>query len=161
MNDKIKHYEESLTIPSSPEEIFAYIDDHAQFSSHMNKSSWMMGGGRMETKVDEGKGQKVGSHIFLQGSAFGIKIFLDEIVTRREPPLVKTWETVGIPKLLIIGSYGMGVEIKPQISGSEVRVHIDYDLPKKNVWLGKLFSGVYAKWCVRQMIKGVRIYADR
>jgi len=30
-----------------------------------------------------------------------------------------------------------------------------------NVWLGQLFSGVYAKWCVQQMIKGVRNHFDQ
>ena len=152
----MQHYEESSIIPATSEKIFTYIDDHTRFSSHMNKSSWMMGGGKMETTVDEGRGQKIGSHILLSGSAFGIKIFLDEVVTSHEPPFRKAWETVGTPKLLIVGSYGMGIEIKPQNGQSQLCVSIDYDLPPTNVWLGRLFSGVYAKWCVRQMINGTR-----
>lgn len=154
MNKTTRHYEESSIIPATAEKIFAYIDDHTRFSSHMNKSSLMMGGGKMETKVDGGKGQQVGSHILLSGTAFGIKIFLDEVVTSRKPPFIKTWETVGTPKLLIIGSYGMGIEIKPQNTKSVLRVFIDYNLPATNTWLGRIFSEVYAKWCVRKMIKG-------
>src|SRR3989344_5709890 len=156
MNKTMRHYEESSVIPATAEKIFAYIDDHTRFSSHMNKSSWMMGGGKMEIKVDEGNDQKMGSHILLSGSAFGIKIFLDEVVTRHEPPLIKTWETVGIPKLLIVGSYGMGIEITPQNEQSQLLVYIDYDLPATNTWLGLLFSGIYAKWCVRQMVNGTK-----
>lgn len=152
----MRHYEEKSIVPATAEKVFAYIDDHTRFSSHMNKSSWMMGGGKMETKVDEGKGQKIGSHILLSGTAFGIKIFLDEVVTSHQPPLIKTWETVGVPKLLIVGSYGMGIEIKSLNDQSQLRVYIDYDLPPTNTWLGRLFSGIYAKWCVRQMIKGTR-----
>lgn len=76
-----------------------------------------------------------------------------EVIVRYEPPYLKEWETVGTPKLLIIGSYRMGIEIKNHNQGSLLRVFIDYDPPKVNAWLGKLFGGMYARWCVRQMIK--------
>ncbi|MBI4087186.1 SRPBCC family protein [Candidatus Kaiserbacteria bacterium] len=155
-----RHYEESTLISASPETLFAYIDDHTRFSSHMNESSWMMGGGTMHVSVDAGRGQEVGSHIRMTGTAFGIRLFLDEVVTRRDPPFVKTWETVDIPKLLVIGSYRMSIEITPKDSGSLLRVRIDYDLPTTNVWLGRLFGGMYARWCVRRMIKDARTYFD-
>src|SRR3989344_4477847 len=100
MNKIVRHYEENLLIPTSPRELFAYVDDHKGFSSHMSKSSWMMGGGKMDVLVDEGGGRKVGSHIQLNGTAFGVKLSLDEVVTCYEPPFAKAWETVGIPKLL-------------------------------------------------------------
>ncbi|MBI3980736.1 SRPBCC family protein [Candidatus Microgenomates bacterium] len=154
----MRHYEESVLIPASSGDLFSYLDDHKSLSSHMSKSSLMMGGGKMDVSVDDGYGRKVGSHIRLKGTAFGIKLFLDEVVTRYEPPLLKTWETVGTPKLLVIGQYGMGIEIKPQNTNSLLRVFIDYDLPTANTWLGQLFSGFYAKWCVRQMLKGARAH---
>lgn len=153
-----RHYEDSAVILADAAKVFAYIDNHARLSSHMSKSSWMMGGGRMETTVDTGHGQKIGSHFRLKGRAFGIKIYLDEVVTHYEPPSFKIWETVGIPKLLVIGRYRMGIAIKPQNKHSLLRVFIDYDLPNTNVWLGQLFGGVYAKWCVQQMIKDARNY---
>lgn len=161
MREKLRHYEDSTLLSASAEEIFAYIDDHKRFSSHMGQSSWMMGGGKMEVSIDEGGGQKVGSHIRLSGKAFGIKLFLDEVVTRHDPPYLKTWETVGTPRLLVIGFYKMGIEIKRKNSLSKLRIFIDYDLPTTNVWLGQLFSGVYAKWCVQQMINGVRNHFDQ
>ena len=158
MNKTMRHYEETSFISTAPSELFSYVDDHKRFSSHMSQSSWMMGGGRMDVSVDEGRGQKVGSHIRLSGKAFGITLFLDEVVTRHDPPCLRPCDTVGTPKLLIIGQYGMGIELHPQETGSRLRVFIDYDLPTTNVWLGRLFSGVYAKWCVRQMIKGTHNY---
>lgn len=151
-----RHYEDSATIPASAGELFAFIDDHARLSSHMNKSSWMMGGGRMDTAIDMGRGQEIGSHIRMSGKVFGMNLSLDEIVTRREPPRIKIWETVGTPKLLIIDHYCMKAEIEPQKDGSLLRVAIDYNLPGKHVWLGKLFSGYYATWCVEQMIRSAR-----
>ena len=156
-SDKIKiyerHYIDSKLIPVGAAEVFAFIDDHARLSSHMSKSSWIMGGGRMHTSVGAGHGQEIGSHIRMSGKAFGITLFLDEVIIHREPPRVKEWETVGALKLLVIGYYRMKVEIEPIESGSLLSVSIDYDLPTVNVWLGKIFSGIYAKWCVQQMIK--------
>lgn len=149
-----RHYEDNRLIPAGAEEVFAFIDDHASFSSHMNESSWMTGGGKMTTSIDAGRGQKIGSHIRMSGKAFGITVSLDEVVTVHQSPKIKEWETVGKPKLLVIGPYRMGVRIVPQENDSQLTVSIDYDLPSKNVWLGKLFGGIYAKWCVEQMIRG-------
>ena len=156
-----RHYEDSVLIPAGAEKVFAFIDAHTRLSSHMNKSSWMMGGGRMDTSTDAGRGQEIGSHIRMNGKVFWISLFLDEVVTHREPPRVKIWETVGIPKLLVIDHYRMKVEIEQKREGSSLRVSIDYNLPKTNVWLGKLFGRYYAKWCVQEMIKDARSFLLR
>lgn len=122
----------------------------------MNKSSWMMGGGKMSTEVDEGKGQKVGSHIKMGGTILGMKMFLDEVVTERTPPTRKVWKTVGNPNLLVIGNYQMGVELDPDNNDTSLKVFIDYDLPSGISRLfGILFGKMYAKWCVDQMLNGV------
>ena len=154
----LRHYGESAVIPARVEDVFSYIDDHKRFSSHMNQTSWMMGGGKMDTLVDKKKGQKIGSHIRLEGKVFGFHLFLDEVVTRHEAPWLKMWETVGMPKLLIIGNYRMKILIEPKETGALFSVSIDYDLPTTNIWLGKLFGKIYAKWCVEQMITGTRKY---
>ena len=148
------HHERVVAIPASAEDVFAFVDDQSRLSSHMSQSSWMMGGGRMSIDFDEAKGQAVGSHIQLSGRVFGIRLFLDELITRRDPPREKTWETVGTPRLLVIGNYRMGFQITPGRPGCRLRVFIDYDLPTGWVtyWLGRLFGGVYAKWCVGQML---------
>ena len=158
-----RHYEDFAEIKASAPDIFAFIDDHAQFSSHMNESSWMMGGGQMSTRVDERKGQAVGSHIFMSGRVVGLHLELDEVVTVRRPPTEKVWQTVGQPRLLVIAEYQMGVWIEPTEDGSHLTVFIDYALPVGAVtyWLGRLFGRVYAKWCVNQMLDGVRRHFDR
>jgi hypothetical protein len=152
-----RHVESSAFIDVSPEDVFAFVDDHSQFSSHMSESSWMMGGGRMSVELDEAKGQAVGSHIRLRGRVFGVPLNLDEVVTRREPPTDKVWETVGAPRLLVIGAYSMGLKITSEAQGSRLRVFIDYQLPEGWVtyWLGWLFGRFYARWCVGQMLTGV------
>lgn len=160
MNKTAKHYENSISISASPQEVFGYIDDPSGLSSHMGQSSWMMGGGRMAVSVDAGRGRSVGSHIKLNGRAFGISVFLDEVVTLYEPPYRKEWETVGEPKLIVIGHYKMGLETNAENGGTKLKVFINYELPKSRStrWLGYLFSGIYAKWCVQQMLNDARAH---
>ena len=153
-----KYYEENILIKAEAGSIFAFADNPKNFSSHMNKSSWMMGGGKMETKTDEGKGQKIDSHIRMGGSVFGINLFLDEVITEHKPPYRKVWNTVGKINLLVIDHYTLGFKIEPEKNNSKLTVFIEYNLPQsaKTHWLGVLFGDMYAKWCVGQMIQGVK-----
>lgn len=155
-----RHYEESVLVSATPDEIFSFADNHKNFSSHMNKSSWMMGGGSMETEVVKGKGQKVGSHIKMQGKVFGFNLFLDEVITKYSPPNHKEWETVGNINLLVIDHYKLGFEIKPKAERSKLTVYIDYNFPKSlfTKLLGLLFGSMYAKWCVKQMVNEVSLH---
>lgn len=158
-----KHFEESVVVDASAPEVFEYADDHRNFSSHMNKSSMMMAGSKMETGVDEGHGQKEGSHITMTGSIFGIKLFLDEVVNIHDAPRQKEWHTVGDLSLLVVDHYKLGFKIAPVEGASKLTVYIDYNMPKsfKTRLLGFLLGGMYAKWCVRQMTGGVKDHFER
>ena len=138
-----------------PAEVFARLDDHARLSAHMSRRSWKMGWGKMETLLDDQRGHAVGSHVVLRGRVFAITLYLDEVVTARDPPLGKAWETVGKPRLIVIGPYRMGFELRgANKRSSHLRVYIDYDMPDRGVarFLGRLFGRSYAQWCVRQMV---------
>ena len=110
----------------------------------------------MKTHADEKEFQEVGSHLQMEGNVFGVKLFLDEVVTKHETPFRKEWQTVGDINLVVIGHYSLGFEIKPE--ENRFKVYIDYELPKslKTLWLGKLFGEFYVRWCVKQMINGVK-----
>lgn len=153
------HFFEEITVFSSPERVFAYADNHLNLSSHMNKSSWMLGGGKMQTVLDKDIGQKIGSHIRMHGNVFGLNIFLDEIVTEYNPPFKKVWKTVGDLNLLVIDHYQLGFELKSEKSVTLFKVFINYNLPNKSItkWLGILLGNWYAKWCVQQMINGIKL----
>jgi hypothetical protein len=157
-----RHEERSVTINAPTEQVFAALDDHTRLSSHMSEPSWRMGGGSMETVVDAGRGQSIGSHIILQGRVFGVRLFVEEIVTVREPPNRKVWTTIGAPRLVVIGPYQMSFEVAPHAAGAQLRVAIDYDLPPSGVGrlLGWIFGGAYARWCVRRMTSdAARLFA--
>jgi hypothetical protein len=148
-----RRFEASARANAAPEAVFARLDDQTKLAEHMERPSAAMGGGRMTYEFDQGRGMAVGSHIKMGGSAFGLELFVDEVVTERDPPLRKVWKTVGAPRLLIIGAYEMGFELTPAAGGSLVRVWISYDLPKSTLGrlLGWLFAGFYARWCVGRM----------
>ena len=153
---RMAHYFESAAfVPASTAAVFAYVDDHQRLSSHMSQSSWMMGGGRMDLQLDAGRGRRLGSRIQLSGRAFGLAVSLDEVVSEYDPPRHKAWETVGEPRLLIIGQYRMGFDISPQEGGSNLRVFIDYDLPhsRRSGWLTTKLASGYARWCTQRMVQ--------
>ena len=118
----------------------------------------------METKIDAGRGQTVGSRIRLSGRVFGVELSVEEIVVERVPPRRKVWETTDAPKLLVIGHYRMGFELTTQGNGSVLRVFIEYALPERAParWLGRLFGRYYARWCTQQMVDdAVKHFAAR
>ena len=155
LSDRLpSHWESSAVIQAPAERLFEFVDDHANLTAHMGEPSWKMGWSRMELTLDENRGKRVGSHIRLDGKVLGIRLSLDEVVSKRNPPQSKSWETTGSPQLLVIGHYRMGFEITAQGNDSLLRVFIDYALPDSVParWLGHLFGRCYARWCVRQML---------
>ncbi|CCM76869.1 SRPBCC family protein [Rhizobium mesoamericanum] len=150
-------YEASATstidLLAPPQQVFAFLDDPSVIGAHMERPTLMMLGGTMEYEVDEGKGETVGSIIRMRGRFLGNRLFVEEIVTEREPPWRKSWQTLGRPKLLVIDSYHMDFAIKPISEGSRVVVKIQYSYSRSPLgsWLGSLPARAYAKWCVSKM----------
>ena len=148
------HYESSAVVEAVATKLFEHVDEHAGLSSHMNERSWAMGGGQMEIETDEQRGRAVGSRISLAGRVFGIRLAVEEMVTERDPPRRKVCETVGRPRLLVVGHYRMGFEVTPHDRTSVFRVFIDYALPDEAParWLARLLGPAYARWCTRRMV---------
>ena len=147
------HNASTVLIHAPADLVFAYLDDPTALAAHMSKSSMMMMGSRMSIDVDADGGRSIGSKIRMRASVMGIPLSLEEIVTERQIPYKKVWETVGTPRLLVIAQYRMGFDLTPEGASSRVRVFIDYSLPSgaPGYWLGLLFGGVYARWCTRRM----------
>lgn len=137
-----------------PESVFEFLDVHENITMHMEQRSWDTFGATMTTTLDDLRGQAVGSVIKIEGSVAGIPLTVSERVVGRERPYYKRWETVGVPRLIVIGGYRMGFEIEPIGDDSRVTVFIEFDLPgtKPGALLGRALAPVYAKWCVDRVI---------
>ncbi len=147
------HHRSEVDVDADARSLFALLDDHRRLAGHMEKPSLMMAGATMRVDTDALHGQAVGSVIRVNGRVLGMNLAVEEVVTERVPPLHKTWETRGEPRLLVIGPYRMGFTIAPQGDRSRLVVFIDYQLPPRGFahGLGLLFGRAYAAWCTRRM----------
>jgi hypothetical protein len=154
------HCETTATLEARAEDVFDYLDDHRRIAAHMSDSSWMMAGSRMALELDASQGRAVGAKVRLSGRALGIALAVEEVVTERNPPLSKAWETTGRPQLLVIGPYRMGYQVTPLGASSRLRVFIDYAPPDGPVSrrLGSLFGRTYARWCTRRMAEDAAMH---
>ena len=154
----LHHRTEVLLAAVDAARLFAHLDDHRRLASHMEKPSLMTAGASMHIDTDERHGQAVGSVIRMSGRLLGLRLEIEETVTRRNPPREKVWETIGAPRLLVIGAYRMGFTIEPAGSGSRLVVFIDYRLPAGGMGfvLGRLLGPAYAAWCTRRMAGDAR-----
>ena len=150
------HHESSGLANAPVEQVFAFLDDPKSLAAHMGKSSMMMLGSRMSIDVDADGGRVIGSKVRMHGRMMGIRLSLEEVITQRQVPDMKVWETIGTPKLLVIAHYRMGFELTRKGDSSLVRVFIDYSLPinAPGSWFGYLLGAVYARWCTSQMVMG-------
>lgn len=156
------HREVSATLAVRPEVVFPLLDDPVRLAAHMGQRSAMMAGGMMRTETDELRGKAVGSVIRMTGRILGMSLWLEEAVVERTPQYRKTWETLGEPRLLVIGGYRMGFDLVPSGRGTHLRVWIDYKLPPAGGprLLGRLFGRFYADWCVRKMLQAAAQAVD-
>ena len=148
-----RHHRSEVYVDADANSLFALLDDHRRLAGHMERPSLMMAGATMRVETDALKGQAVGSLIRVTGRVLGVTLLVEELVTERVPPLRKTWETRGEPRLLVIGSYRMGFTISPENDRSRLVVFIDYQLPRRGFahLLVLLFGRAYAAWCTRRM----------
>lgn len=156
------HFESRVHVDALPDVLFAELDDQERLSEHMMKSSAMMAGSKMRFEFDKERGRAVGSRMRLLGNVLGLSLDVVEAVTEREPPHRKVWETIGPPRLLVIGPYRMGFQIEPEGGGSALAVFIDYEEPAGGLRLaGMLLGGMYARWCTRSMAEGAARHFKR
>ena len=156
------HHESTARVAAPIDRVFAYLDNPKALAEHMGESSLMMMGSRMLIDVDALGGRAVGSQIRMHGRIMGVPLSLVEVVTERDVPKRKVWQTTGAPKLMVIAHYRMGFDLTPSGDASMLRVFIDYSLPitAPGSWLGRLLGGVYARWCTKQMVDDAARHFD-
>jgi hypothetical protein len=112
----------------------------------------MMMGSKMGIELDGAGGRTVGSRVRMRGTMLGLDLALEEVVTERERPHHKAWETVDA-RLFVIGQYRLGFDLEPAAGGTQVTIYIDYALPHRGPGkvLGAMLGRRYARWCIERM----------
>jgi hypothetical protein len=91
------------------------------------------------------------------GQLPGLPLRVDEIIDTYEPGRKKSWRSVGVPRLLVLGRYRMGFEVCPRADETDVLVYVEWDpLPG---WRGALLRGAarrYAAWFVDSAVRGAQ-----
>src|SRR5262249_44339261 len=113
---------------------------------------------RMQVHMEPDHARRVGSRFGFSGSVLGLPLGADEVVTRREPPFGKSWETIGEPRLWVIGRYAMAFELEPQKRFCRLEVTIDSALRPAGLprLIGRLFAPLYARLCTRRIVEDAK-----
>ena len=148
-----RHAEAQCDVAADAGSVFDYIDQPERLSAHMARRSWWLAGSSMVIETDRDGGRAVGSRIHLAGRILGIELHVDGEILQRDLPRRKAWQTLGEPRLLVIGRYRMSVDIEPRDARCRVTIGIEHTLPKSRPsrWLATLLGRYYAHWCVQQM----------
>lgn len=156
----VRREEARCAVAVPPPLVFEYIDRPERLSAHMSRRFWRLGGTFMSIETDAAAGRAVGSRFRLCGNVFGISLDVECVVVDRVVPGLKEWQTIGTPRLLVIGPYRMALRIQPQNGESVVTISLEWWLAS-GWWsrlLGWLFGGVYARWCVQQMAHDIEAH---
>ncbi len=144
----------SIFIHSSPEKVFAQMDDFSKTGMHMSESSMMMMGSKLKLEQLSTNSTGIGASFRWYGKMLGMTMDFSETVTNWVQNKLKEWETVGDAKIIIMSWYRMWFEIKPSENGTLAKISIGYLPPKE--WYYKIlsffFATWYCNWCLNNML---------
>jgi hypothetical protein len=149
-----------VALAVEPAAAFAILDDPFRVAGHMRRRSWRTGFSRLaivELPPDALGRPRYG----WRGRVFGLPIAIDEVVTARDPPRLKAWETIGSPRMWVIDQYRIEFRVEATATGCVVELSIDYTLPERGVgrFLGPALGHAYQRWCLDRMVGD--LVADR
>lgn len=154
MKTKLK----TILIHSTPEKVFAQMDDFSKTGMHMTESSMMMMGSKLKLEQLSPDATGVGATYHWYGKMMGMTMDFSETVTKWEPHQLKEWETFGDAKMIIMSWYRMWFEITPAENGATAKISISY-LPPKGLFykiLSFLFAKWYCNWCLNNMLNDTK-----
>ena len=99
------HHESAGPGNPSVEQVFVFLDGPEALAAHLGESSMTMPDSHRSKDVDADGDRVIGSKVRMHARKPGIRLALEEVITRRRVPAVKVWETVGTPKLLVISHW--------------------------------------------------------
>jgi hypothetical protein len=154
----MKTKSKNIIIHSTPEKVFAQMDDFSKTGMHMSESSMMMMGSKLKLEQLSANSTGVGASYRWYGKMMGMAMDFSETVTKWESSKLKAWEIVGDAKIIIMSLYCMWFELSPAENGTLVKLSISYLPPKEWYYkiLSFLFANWYCNWCLNNMLNDTK-----
>ena len=150
----MKSLKKEIIIHSSPQKVFSFMDNLSKTGMHMSENSMMMMGSKLILEQLSGPLQGVGATFHWYGKVMGMSIDITETVTKWTENHEKIWETIGTPKIILLGWYRMILKTEPAKEGTLASLQIDYTPPSglfHNI-LYFFLSHYYCNWCLNNML---------
>jgi hypothetical protein len=145
---KIKTYQ------ASAEAVFNCIDDLSVTGMHMTESSMPMMGGKMGLEYLSPSKTGLNTKYRWTGKMLGMALDFTVLVTKWVKGKEKSWETEGIPKMIIYSWFRMDLAVEGDHQKSTAHLSISYERPKGflNRILSFILADWYCRWCLKNML---------
>ena len=147
----------NILIHSSPEKVFAYMDNIGNTGMHMTKSSMPMMGSKLELKQLSENTTGLNSKFRWTGKMMGFTMDFTVIVSKWIKDKEKVWETIGKAKMIILRWYQMRLVISSASGGQNTNAEISIAYTKpKNIFfrfIAFFLAPLYANWCLNNMLQ--------
>ncbi len=158
----MKTVKKNILIHSTPEKVFAYMDNIGNTGMHMTKSSMPMMGSKLELQQLSENATGINSKFRWYGKMMGFTMDFTVVVTRWIKDKEKVWETTGIAKMIILSWYKMLLIISPEGQNTKVELSIDYAKPKNIFFrfIAFFLAPLYAHWCLYNMLQDSKTFLE-
>lgn len=153
----------SIVIHSTPESVFAYMDNIGNTGMHMTKNSMPMMGSKLELKQLSENATGLNSKFRWYGKMLGFTLDFTVVVTKWIKNREKVWETVGEAKMIILQWYRMHLVVSPEGQYTRAELSIVYTKPM-NLFLrfiALFLAPMYANWCLNNMLNDSKKSLER
>ncbi len=151
MKTKIK----SIHIHSTPDKVFAYMDNISNTGMHMTKSSMPMMGSKLVLQQLSENATGLNSKFRWYGKMMMFTMDFVIVVTKWIKDKEKIWETIGETKMIILGWYQMRLVLFPEGKNTKTELSITYTRPRNIFFkiIAFFLASFYANWCLSNMLR--------
>lgn len=144
-----------IIINSTPEKVFAYMDNISNTGMHMMERSAMMMGSKLQLKQLSENASGLNSEFRWSGKMMGFPMDFTILFTKWIKDKEKIWVTIGEAKMIILKWYQMHLLLLPEEQCTKVSLRIDYQLPDSYFYriIAFFLAPCYANWCLTNMLE--------
>ena len=154
----MKTKSKSILIHSTPEKVFAQMDDFSKTGMHMSESSMMMMGSKLKLEQLSTNPTGVGAKYRWYGKMMGMTMDFSETVTKWQPPNSKNGKQSVKQKLL--SCHGIACGLKLLLLKTELSQNFQSATCRQRNGTLKILSFFFAKWycnwCLNNMLNDTK-----